>query len=107
VEYDSRIFPPDQLPDEISHYALYNFFNFESEDKRNETKNKKLQLINRHIKEHTHTNDHIENIRFLNHLETKLGIPPMGTNRLEHIYRWCKISSQIQDLENERERLRQ
>jgi len=39
----------------------------------------------------------------IKHTENRIGTPPLGTSRLQHVYNFIKINAQITDLERERD----
>lgn len=101
--YDSRIIPPNDLPDEVAHFYLFDFFNFSTDDKHDEVAMNKLRVIHDWGRKRAGSHDVLSIIQALRSQETRLGTPELGTNRLTNLYRFAKISLIVDDLEAERD----
>ena len=101
--YDPRIVPPGDLPDEIAHFHLYNFFDFNNDDKASDMKNDKLKVIREWAVKRGKTNDPMDMLSTLRGQETRMSVPPYGISRLHHLYQYAKLSLQADRLEEERE----
>ena len=47
--------------------------------------------------------DSVDFLWTIKNTENRIGTPPLGTSRLQHVYNFIKINSQIVDLERERD----
>ncbi len=49
------------------------------------------------------TGDDVDLLWEIKNLENRIGTPPLGMSRLQHVYNFMRINSQIQGLERERD----
>lgn len=102
TEYDSRLYSAVSLDNEVMHYGLFSYFDFDNDDKQSNRKNEKLKTIYKWSKDRAKSDDISEVIRHLHDLDLKLGIPSLGVSRLNHYYQYIKIENQIEEKTQER-----
>lgn len=62
----------------------------------------KMNDIYKHLRGDKNEYSEIDGLNDLRHLMFKLGTPPIGTSKLDHLFGYVKIQNRIDDLERER-----
>ncbi len=101
--YDSRIIPPADLPEEFVHLSLFSFFDMSRDEKFDTDNLEKLRLIREWSLQDTNSIRIDDMIRSLHSIETRMGIPPMGVTRLEHMHQFVTLDLEAQRLLAERD----
>ena len=100
--YDSRRFADQSLVEQFKHYPLIRFFGLTEDEKADDKVNEKVKSVYNWAFGKTKTDDPNEIMKAIRFLEMEMGMPELGTSRLDYISNFVGIESQIKDLENER-----
>lgn len=101
--YDSRIPYGDQsLVEAYRHYPLMRFFGLSDDEKADDKINNKVKSVYGWAHNKAKTDDPNLIMKVLRFLEMEIGLPPLGTSRLDHISGLVEIENSITDLEDER-----
>lgn len=103
--FDPRQVPSGGLDADVSHYNLFNFFSLDPVERADRKVNDKVKFINEWATRKVNSRNVEDIIRQLTHTELKLHQPQLGVSRLDTLYRYVKIESQIDDLMRQRDQL--
>jgi len=100
--YDPRLYADQSLVDAYKHYPLMRFFGLTDDEKADDKINDKVKSVYDWALNKTKSDDANQIMKTIRYLEMEIGLPQLGTSRLDNINNFVVIENQIKDLENER-----
>ena len=100
--WDPRLIPDESLAEDLKHYPLMKFFDLSNDERADDTINDKVKSVYKWVINTTKSDEQDKIVKTLRYLEMDIGVPDLGTSRLDHIYNFVTIENNIEDLRNER-----
>ncbi len=100
--WDSRLNPDQTLVEQFKHYPLIRFFGLDEDEKADDNINEKIKAVYKWSFAKHHQDDPNVIMKTIRFLEMEMGLPPLGTSRLDHVHGLIEIENKMTDLENER-----
>lgn len=91
--------PATELTNQATDLSMMKLEGFFGVQNPNTQDSKALSEISRMIG----VRDDVDMLWEIKHIENRIGTPPIGMTRLQHVYNFISINSQIQGLEKERD----